>query len=90
MHSMQANTRSRVSRHFANTGQNESVATEDLVEQLMDDAVNQLTAITGLKPSQVIEMLTNRYSGQHIQRQSHKNRQLLNDDESIFIGNLFN
>ncbi len=90
MHSMQANTRSRVSRHFANTRQNDNAATEEGVEQVMDDALNQLAALTGLKQSQVLEKLVNRYSGQNTQHQSRHHRQLLNDDESIFIGNLFN
>lgn len=66
------------------------IDTNNIIDQVMTDALHQLTSLTGLEQNQVIELLANKYACHLASPQKNNQRPLLNSDESLFIGKLFN
>jgi hypothetical protein len=90
MHSTQTSKYSYAIDDSAISARLESSNADELVEQVMNQALNQLTSLTGLGQRQVLQLLAKKY---HISVEQHQHcgiAQLLNDEESLFIGNLFN
>lgn len=66
------------------------IDTNNIIDQVMTDALQQLSALTGLEQNQVIELLANKYASQIEKPRQNSHSSLLNNDESQFIGQLFN
>lgn len=68
----------------------DSACADQIVEQVMSEAFHQLSSLTGLGQRQVMQLLANKYNTQPEHDHPLGITQLLNDEESVFIGNLFN
>jgi hypothetical protein len=90
MHSTQTSKYSYANNNSAISLQLDSSSADQLVEQVMSQALNQLTSLTGLGQRQVLQLLANKYGIPVEQRGLANATQLLNDEESVFIGKLFN
>jgi len=90
MHSTLTSNRSYIVNSYADKAQFDSARADELVEQVMSQALNELSSLTGLGQRQVLQLLANKYNIP-VEHNQHSNvTQLLNDEESVFIGKLFN
>lgn len=90
MQSSQTHTDNCVSHYFSAGANMAVIDTNNIIDQVMTDALHQLTSLTGLEQNQVIELLANKYACHLASPQKNNQRPLLNSDESLFIGKLFN
>lgn len=67
-----------------------NTAIDALVEQVMQQALKQLTTLTGLNQRQALQLIANKYNIPIEQSRNARIIELLNDEESQFIGQLFN
>ena len=90
MQSSQTHTDNCVSHYFSAGANMAVIDTNNIIDQVMTDALQQLSALTGLEQNQVIELLANKYAIQIEKPRQNNQSSLLNNDESQFIGQLFN
>ena len=90
MQSNQTHTDNCVSHYFSAGANMAVIDTNNIIDQVMTDALQQLSALTGLEQNQVIELLANKYAIQIEKPRQNNQSSLLNNDESQFIGQLFN
>lgn len=90
MQSSQTHTDNCVSHYFSAGANMAVIDTNNIIDQVMTDALQQLSALTGLEQNQVIELLANKYASQIEKPRQNNHSSLLNNDESQFIGQLFN
>ncbi len=89
MHSTPTSTRSYIANSYASSAQLDKSSADELVEQVMGQAINELSSLTGLGQRQVLQLLASKYNIPVEHRQHSGITQLLNDEESSFIGKLF-
>lgn len=68
----------------------DNTAVDALVEQVMQQAFEQLTTLTGLNQRQASQPIANKYNIPIEQSRNARIIELLNDEESQFIDQLFN